>query len=90
VESCIVAQYKRHFPTFYIKAKGEVDIAYVRGKRFYPVEVKWNRQLRPKQLAQIAKYDRGLILTESRQRGEIRGIPTLPLPQAILGIGTNN
>ena len=86
-ESCAVTHYRRHFPTFYIKAKGEVDIAYVRENRFWPVEVKWKGQLRPKQLSQIKKYHNGLILTRSKQKSTIQGIPAIPLPLALLKIG---
>ena len=40
-----------------------------------------------RQLKQITKYPNGLILTKSRQQGEIHGIPTIPLPLALLRIG---
>lgn len=86
-EACAITHYRRMFPTYYIKSKGEVDIAYVEGTRFRPIEVKWSGQLRPKQLKQITKYSNGLILTKSRDRGEIQGIPTLPLPLALLSVG---
>jgi hypothetical protein len=87
VEACVTTHYRRTFPTYYIKSKGEVDIAYVDKNQFWPVEVKWSGQLRPKQLKQITKYPNGLILTKSRQQGEIHGIPTIPLPLALLRIG---
>lgn len=87
VEACVTTHYRRIFPTYYIKSKGEVDIAYVDKNQFWPVEVKWSGQLRPKQLKQITKYPNGLILTKSRQQGEIHGIPTIPLPLALLRIG---
>jgi hypothetical protein len=86
VESCAVTHYARTFPTYYIKAKGEVDIAYVEKNRFRPVEVKWTGQYRPKQLSQIGKYPNGLILTRSRQAGMIQGIETMPLPLALLRV----
>jgi predicted AAA+ superfamily ATPase len=87
VEACVTTHYRRIFPTYYIKSKGEVDIAYVDHYRFWPVEIKWSAQLRPKQLKQITKYSNGLILTRSRQQGEIHGIPTIPLPLALLRVG---
>jgi predicted AAA+ superfamily ATPase len=87
VEACVTTHYRRIFPTYYIKSKGEVDIAYVDKNQFWPVEVKWATQLRPKQLKQITKYPNGLILTKSRQQGEIHGIPSIPLPLALLRIG---
>ena len=85
-EACVVTHYRRYFPTYYIKAKGEVDIAYVDQNRFWPLEVKWTKQLRPKDLKQIVKYPNSRILTRSRQRGEILGIPTEPLPIAMLRV----
>jgi hypothetical protein len=87
VEACVTTHYRRIFPTYYIKSKGEVDIAYVDKNRFWPVEVKWSAQLRPKQLKQITKYPNGLILTKSKRQGEIQGIPAIPLPLALLRIG---
>lgn len=86
-EAAVITQYRRYHPTFYIKAEGEVDLAYIAEDRFWPVEVKWTGQIRPKDLKQITKYSNGLILTKSNQRGEILGIPTEPLPLALLRLG---
>jgi uncharacterized protein len=87
VEACVSTHYSRSFPTYYIKAKGEVDVAYVSRGTFRPIEVKWTRQLRPKQLKQILKYKNGIILTKSRHSGDIQGVPTMPLPLALFGLG---
>ena len=84
VEATVVTHYRRYYPTFYIKAEGEVDLAYVAQNRFWPVEVKWTGQIRPKDLKQIAKYSDGRILTQSKQSGHILGVPTEPLPRACL------
>jgi len=86
-EACTVTLYRRKFPTFYIKAKGEVDVAYVNENQLWPVEIKWTQQLRPKQIKQIAKYPNGRILTKSKTKGEIHGVPTEPLPLALLRLG---
>lgn len=86
-EACAVTHYRRRFPTFYIKAKGEVDLAYVSENRFWPVEIKWTRQLRPKQLKQIVVFPNGRILTQSKVKGQIQGLPTEPLPLALLRLG---
>jgi predicted AAA+ superfamily ATPase len=83
-EACIVTHYRRRFPTFYIKSKGEVDVAYVSDDRIWPVEIKWTRQLRPKQIKQIIRYPNGRILTRSKVKGEIQGVQTEPLPLALL------
>jgi len=83
-EACAITLYRRKFPTYYIKAKGEIDIAYINKNRFWPVEIKWTRQMRPKPLKQIAKYSNGKILTKLTAKGEMNGVPTEPLPLALL------
>ena len=86
VAACVAAHFRRGHPTFYIKARSEVDVAYVRDGRFWPVEVKWTNQLRPKTVKQIARYGNGQIWSKSRQPGEINGVPVLPLPLQLLRI----
>lgn len=88
-EACVATHYSRRYPTYYIKAKGEVDVAYVRQNRLWPIEVKWTTQIRPKDLKQVAKYPNSRILTRQRQSGEIMGIPTEPLPLALFRLGAN-
>lgn len=82
-EAVSVSHYRRRFPTYYIKAKGEVDIAYIHRNRFWPIEVKWTNQLRPGDLKQIVKYPNARILTRNKLPGAIQGIPTAPLPLAL-------
>jgi len=84
VESCVAAHCRRHYPTFYIKARGEVDVAMVHAGRFWPVEVKWTRQLRPKEVQQIRRYDNGRILTRFAGATSIHGVPAEHLPLALL------
>jgi len=83
-EACVATHYRRRFPTFYIKSKGEVDVAYVSEDRIWPIDIKWTRPLRPKQIKQIINYPDGRILTRSKLKGEIQGIPTEPLPLALM------
>lgn len=84
VEACVASHLRRRFPTYYIKAAGEVDAAYVDGGRFWPVEVKWRRQLRPGDLKQIAKYPNGRIWARGRTPSRLQGVPVEPLPLALL------
>ncbi len=84
IEACIVNHYRRKYPTYYIKAKGEVDIAYINNKRFWPIEVKWTGQLRPKELKQISKYSNSRILSKSQVAGKMHGIPFEPIPLNLL------
>lgn len=88
-EACVASHLARLYPTHYIKAGGEVDVAYVKGRRFWPVEVKWTRQLRAHDLKQVAKYRNGLICTRLSQAGEIAGVPTVPLPVFLLRLGSS-
>jgi predicted AAA+ superfamily ATPase len=86
-EACAVTHVRRFHPTYYIKAEGEVDIAYIEGKRFQPIEVKWTQQLRPKDLKQIAKYRNGKIWARTWSTEEIGGIPVEPLALALYRLG---
>ena len=90
VEACVSNHIRRFFPTYYIKARGEVDIAYIRAGRFWPVEIKWTNQLRPKSLKQIARYGNGEIWSKSRHAGEIEGVKVLPLPIELLRVGEDD
>ena len=83
-EACTAAHYGRHFPTYYIKGEGEVDIAYIKDDRFWPVEIKWTGQLRPKALKQIGKYANSRILARQSAPSTIANIPVEFLPQALL------
>ena len=87
VEACVANHFRRFFPTYYIKAQGEVDIAYIRAGRFWPVEIKWTNQLHPKALKQIARYGNGEIWSKSRRVGDIDGVKMLPLPIELLRVG---
>jgi predicted AAA+ superfamily ATPase len=82
VESVSVTHYHRCYPyCYYIKAEGEVDIAFVDYNKFYPVEIKWGKQIRPKDLKQIQKYPNGLILGRSTNKST--NIPTEALTKNI-------
>jgi predicted AAA+ superfamily ATPase len=83
VEACAITHYRRYYPTYYLKAEGEVDIAYVNANRFWPIEVKWTNQLRSKDLKQILKYPNSKILTKLSKPGLDHNVPTVPLPWAL-------
>ncbi len=86
-ESCVVNLYQRSYPCFYIKAEGEVDLAYIDQNQFFPIEVKWTNQLRSKDLKQICKYSNSLILSKVKTPGTLSGIPTEPLPLHLYELG---
>lgn len=80
VEGVVAAHYRRLVPTYYIKAEGEVDIAYVYKERFWPVEVKWSHQIRPKDIAQLRKYKNALLLNRSQHPESLDQLVCHPLP----------
>ena len=86
VEACVITHFRRFFPTYYIKAKGEVDVAYVYQNKFWPVEIKWGCQLRSNDLKQIQKYPHGKIYARVNRIGAINHLPVIPLPLALMNI----
>lgn len=79
VECCVASHYHRWYPTYYVKAEGEIDIAYVKNKKFWPVEVKWRNQVRSKDLKQIQKYPNGIVLGKQSMVRPINSIMSYPL-----------
>ena len=88
-ETVAVTHFSRRFgDIYYIKGnKGEVDIARVQGKEFFPVEVKWTQQIRPEELKQIRTYRNGLILGRRHTPTRIADVPYAPLIPHLLGLG---
>lgn len=84
VEAIVTTHFRQHYPTFYIKAESEVDVAYIHQKKFWPIEVKWRNQLRPSDLKQIVKYKDGRIWAKVHDISTVNGTPLLPLPWALL------
>lgn len=90
VETAVVSHYRRFYPCYYIKSRGEVDIAYVDRNRFFPVEVKWTRQIRPKDVKEVQQYPQSVILGNVREDRRIGNTPVVPLPSALLALCTDN
>ncbi|MFH1798281.1 MAG: ATP-binding protein [Candidatus Omnitrophota bacterium] len=87
VETVAVDHCKRCNPAFYIKGeKGEVDVAVVQNKTFYPVEIKWTKQLRSEELKQIKKYKDGIILTPWVEHKTLEQTKIVPLVQFLVHI----
>ncbi len=86
VKACVATHFNRYYPTYYIKSTGDVDIAYVRQKHFWPVQVQWEDELRAKDIKQMTKYPNSLILSKTQKYTELKDIPTIPLPLALLSI----
>lgn len=86
VEACVATHFRRLYPTYYIKAEGEVDVAYVYQNRFWPIEIKWTAQLRAKDLKQISKYDNGCIWGKTSSRDQLQGFVVKSLPLALFSV----
>ncbi len=85
VEGCVVTHFRRYYSTFYIKGSdGEVDIAYIKEKKFWPVEIKWTNQISSKDLRQLAKYPNGLLLTKRKEPTSLESIQAQALPHFLL------
>lgn len=82
-EACVITHYQRYYPTYYIKAEGCVDLAYLDAATFWPIVVTWTNRLRTKSLKQILKYANGKILNKNSNSGMIDHVRTEPLPQAL-------
>lgn len=97
-ESIVAAHFKSRVPTYYFKAKGEVDVVAVEKGRVRFVEVKWTSQLRPWNIAELKKQKDAVLLTKQPAGGNIEGIPVLFLPSFLVtphaiqgeGGGTSN
>ncbi len=87
VESVVASNLGRFFPVYYMKAEGEIDIVAVQDREYIPIEIKWKTRLRDRDIRQVKKYPNAVILTMREQRGEIEGIPAIPLPEYLLSAG---
>lgn len=86
-EACVAAHHHRLHPTYYIKGgDGEVDVAFVTGGSFQPVEVKWTTQLRAADLKQARKYPHGVICSKMTA-DRIHGLPNELLPRHLRRLG---
>ncbi|KJJ83284.1 putative ATPase [Candidatus Omnitrophus magneticus] len=83
IETIVIDHCKRYWNSFYIKGmKGEVDIAIIQDKKFYPIEIKWTQQIHPEDFKQINTYNNGIIL--SREYKKISRV--VPIPRFLLHI----
>lgn len=90
VEASVSSHISRWYPTYYIKGEGEVDVAYVKDSKFWPIEVKWTEQCRVKDLKQIQKYRNGIILAKQSSAHKVNNTPSYPLPWYLAKLGYEN
>jgi len=85
VEATVSNYFRRFYPTYYIKStSGEIDVAYIKEKMYWPIEVKWRNQLRPDDIKLIAKYPRGTVYAKTQSTRKINDLTVIPLPYALL------
>ncbi len=82
-ETTVITHFRRKYPTYFISAEGEVDLAYVDRNKFWPIEIKWTQQLRSKDLKQIAKYKNSRIFCKVAGIEHTHSIATVFLPLAL-------
>lgn len=80
VEGCIASLFKRSWETYYIKSEGEVDIVLIKGRTFFPIEVKRSLSLDKKDLKQIIKYKRGIVAYAGTELRKFEQLDVVPLP----------
>jgi predicted AAA+ superfamily ATPase len=86
-ETIVINHFRRQYPCYYIKAEGEVDLAYVHDGTFHPIEIKWTSQLRSRDLKQIRKYPNGIVWANVKEAFTHEGLSIVPLIQALYGMG---
>lgn len=84
LEAVMACHRARAGAVFYLKGKGEVDLAFYAGRALQLVEVKWTAQLRPEELKEIRRRGHGLIAARVPQRAEVDGIAVLPAAVVLL------
>ena len=80
----MVAHHRRLHPSFYLKAAGEVDLAYVEKQRFFPVEIKWTSQIRPNDLRLIQTYKDSRVVAKTTKEYRMGETLIEPLPLHLL------
>lgn len=90
IEAAVVTHFQRRYKTYYIKNHGEIDLAYVDGKKFYPVEIKWTSQLRQKELLYISEYPQGIIAAKINEISKIGVNWVVPIPVLLMQCTTRN
>lgn len=69
---------------FYIKADGEIDVAFYAQRELQLVEVKWTSQLRPEELKEMRRRGRGLIAARVARSVQYEGLPVVPAAAVLL------
>ncbi|MHB1947539.1 MAG: ATP-binding protein [Gammaproteobacteria bacterium] len=81
VEACVASHCYRFGKVYYFKGQGEIDVIWVKGRNFQPIEIKWSNQIRPTDLKMLKQFKNSVILGKSQQSGMIDEIHLLPVYQ---------
>lgn len=90
VEATVSNHFSRMYPTYYIKAAGEVDVAYIDRNSICPIEIKWRNQIRPSELKQIKTLPKGRVWAKQQQYLSIDALTIEPLPVALSQLAAND
>jgi len=86
IEGVVVNHCRRFFPTFYIKAEREIDLAIVAQKQLYALEVKWTNQLRSHDFKYLKKHKNRVVAAKVKERLDLNGLNVVPLPEFLYSI----
>jgi len=89
LEATMACHVARFTESYYVKGKGEIDVAWYSGRKLRLLEVKWSQQLRPEELKEIRRRGRGLIASRVEKPGEIDGVRILPAAVVLLRLAAS-
>lgn len=87
IEGVVINHIRRFYPTYYIKEKQEIDVAFVKQKKYHPIEIKWTNQLRYDELKHLKNEPRAFVVAKVLKKTELDGIQVLPLPLFLMEWG---
>ncbi len=90
LEGVFAAHVARIGEAFYIKADGEIDVAFYAQRELQLVEVKWTSQVRPEELKEIRRRGRGLIAARVTRSVDYEGLPVLPAAVVLLRLAARS
>ncbi len=84
VESVVINHIRRHTIPYYIKGKGEVDVALVHKHRIWALEIKWRNQIRAADIKELQRFTHKVLLTKQPVWEQRDDILYMPIPLFLL------
>jgi predicted AAA+ superfamily ATPase len=84
LEGVFAAHVARFTDAYYLKGRGEVDLAWFEDAALRLLEVKWSSQLRSKDLKEIRRRGHGVIAGRVHRSLTFEGLPVVPASIALL------